>query len=184
MQKTLFRGNTIVRNILMPDLSTFIIDKYYICTLYEFKMNFEMKYIALFFTLCIVGLYSCSDDVDSKVNGQWQLRSIDDNGVVTSVDTVFYSFQRGSLFSYTLLSHSDTDNASVSYGYVNFPSENEMVIAMDVTENEYGDHKNIIKDFLLLADWEDYTKTFAVISIDSKKMVLSSGQKTYSFKKY
>lgn len=131
---------------------------------------------------CIIGICSCSDDIDKKVNGQWQLKTIDENGIVSPVDTVFYSFQKGTVFSLSCLVNENT--AVFSYGYVRFPSENELFISMDTTRNEDGHFINTVGNFKELSGWDTLYNSFIIESIDSKNMVLSSEGKVYSFKKF
>jgi len=143
-----------------------------------------MKLITLFLSTCILFLCSCSDDIDSKINGQWQLKTVEENGVVEAVDTVFYSFQKGYVFAFTILSHNNTEKAEISMGYLDFPSDKEVTITMDTSTDENGYFRNIQGDFLEVAGWDDYIQTFNVDRINGKNMILSRGQKTYTFKKY
>jgi len=140
--------------------------------------------LVLLVCVSVFSIYSCSDDTDSQINGQWQLRSVNDNGSVTNVDTLFYSFQRGKLFVLTNLPLSVPGAAYLSFGYVDFMTDNKFSISMDTTRNEDGYFRIIEQDFLGIAGWEYYVKEFTVESIDGKYMTLSSGQKVYSFKKH
>ncbi len=140
------------------------------------------KGLFLVLLLCFIGVYSCSDDIGHQINGQWQLKTVDENGVSTKVDTIFYSFQRGSIFSFTTLVNEN--EAWISYGYVNVLSDNQLLISMDTTKNADGNYQIITHNFKELSGWNNLYNTFMVESIDGKNMVLSSEGKIYSFKKH
>ncbi len=136
--------------------------------------------------ICIIIGFSCSDDIDRQVNGQWQLKTIDENGIISSVDTIYFSFQRGVIFSFTHLRN--PDEATISYGYVDYPSDHEIKISMDTTRNEPGGYFTIItKEDLYPFGWNEsngFQQIFNVESIDEKNMVLSQEQVIYSFRKF
>jgi hypothetical protein len=124
-------------------------------------------------------LSSCVDFDLPNVNGMWQLKTIQDgNENVQTVDTVFYSFQRQAIFSYTVLHEKEKKaaTADVIYGYVEFPNLNQLHILLD--ENE-----NWKKDLLLLWEGENNV-TYDIVKLDSKKMVLFRNNKTYNFMKH
>lgn len=127
---------------------------------------------------------SCSEDIDSKINGQWQLKSIEEKGEIFPVDTVFYNFQRGTIFSFTILIPNSSIESITSSGYIYFPSEDQLLISMDTTRHENGVYKNINGDFLKHSGWSDYFNYFEITDINNKHMTLSDNKKTYFFKKY
>lgn len=139
------------------------------------------------FLLPVLGLLSggCSDEVEHRASGQWQLKTMEKEGVVSVVDTVFFAFQRGLIFSFTILT--TPDEANVSYGYLEVPAENEFRVAMDTSRNEYGDFLNI-KDYLLKPyGWTDenrYIQTFTVEHLEGQNMRLLSNGVVYQFKKH
>jgi hypothetical protein len=132
-----------------------------------------------FFLLLIFVLYACSNEIDSRINGQWQLNTIEENGVTSRVDTVFYCFQEGALFVYTVLIPKAYKEYFYYCGYANYPSENTVEISMP--EDDGGP---IDFQFITKSNWEERQKTFTVETIDSKRMVLSEGGKRYSFRKH
>ena len=135
--------------------------------------------------LCAFGLFSCSDEIGHKISGQWQLKTIEENGVVSQVDTVFYSFQRACIFAFTVVLPNDENNANISYGYMETPSsDDEIFIAMDTTRRDDGSLKNIVWNFKALSGWSEYYNRFKVESYTGKKLILSSEGKIYSFKKH
>jgi len=131
------------------------------------------KRILFCLTIILSGIYACSDDIEYQIEGMWQLQTIEENGITSPVDTVFYSFMKGKVFSYTILITPDT--ARVFYGYIDALSEKEILINIDD------------KYFQRLkgnSDWEESQRVFGIESINSRKMILSSERKTYSFKKH
>ncbi len=129
----------------------------------------------------IISLYSCSDDNEHLLNGQWQLNTISDhnNDNIQYVDTVYYSFQRAAVFSFTVVNrydHHNKDGKGVSYGYVDFPAENKVHILIDrAFANE---------NFLHLSGWDSCDKIFNIDSADKFYLVLSDDEKIYTFKRF
>ena len=135
--------------------------------------------------MCVLGICSCSNDVGHQMNGQWLLKTINENGTISQVDTVFYSFQRGSIFSFTtFLPETNQEETTVSYGYVTLPSEKEMFIAMDTSRYSPNYFKNISPYFLQLSGWDNYYQLFRIEFINNDNMILSIKGKIYTFKKH
>ena len=144
-----------------------------------------MRKLVLIFPIFILFVAACSDDIDSKINGMWQLKTVEENGTISNVDTVFFGIQGGAVFSFTLLMPNDPLIESIqSYGYASFPSENEMMISMDTSKFENGYFINISGDFLKYSGWDKYCMTFDVKQIDSKYLVISERNRTYSFNRH
>ena len=142
----------------------------------------KLIYIVAIFALHFL---SCSDEIDSQINGFWQLKTIENNGVVNHVDTVFYGFQRGATFSISVLLPDNSLVESIySYGYVSFPSENKMKISMDTARYEDGSFKVIRGDFLKYSEWGDYYITFDVKQLDNKHLIVSKDEKIFSFSRH
>lgn len=71
-------------------------------------MNLWKLFLSLFLSFSLSGLYSCSDDENSNLEGRWQLNQIETSeGKKQNVDTIFYSFHRN-VFQYLKLT-SDTE---------------------------------------------------------------------------
>ncbi|WP_280698248.1 lipocalin-like domain-containing protein [Dysgonomonas sp. PH5-45] len=122
-------------------------------------------------------LVSCNDDSEHRMNGMWQLKTVEDtNGNTTHVDTVYYSFQRQAVFSFTHLINEN--EAEVYYGYVDFPADDKVQISID--------QRYRVDDFLKYSGWTDFDNTFIIKKVDGKRLVLLSevDKKTYTFKKY
>ena len=131
------------------------------------------KRILFCITVILFGIYACSDDIEHQIDGMWQLQTIEENGITSPIDTVFYSFMKGKVFSYTILKTPDA--ANVFYGYIDALSEKEMLINID------GKFFQSLKEN---SDWEEPQRVFGIENINSRELVLSSGGKTYSFKKH
>ncbi len=141
----------------------------------------KILFILLAFSFC----FSCSDEPEHRMSGMWQLKTVNVSGHESRVDTVFYSFQRGVVFSFTVLLNEN--ETLVSYGYLDFPSEKEMIVSLDTTKNSSGNYININEELVNQYGWSNdnkYEKTFLIERLSSKKMVLSSEGTIYSFNKY
>jgi hypothetical protein len=126
---------------------------------------------------------ACSDGDRPEINGMWQLKTIQNvNKNSQTVDTIFYSFQRQAIFSYTILMEEEGRPAtySILYGYIDFPEEDQLHILLD--KNYNGNAK------LLPWNWdvENVTNdvTYDIIKLDSKSLILFNNNKTYHFIKY
>ena len=127
--------------------------------------------------IALLFFISCNDTDIPNVNGMWQLKTIEDeNHVISPIDTIFYSFQRQAIFSYTILHEKENvaATAEILFGYVNFPSDKKMLIQLD---KRY--HVLQSKTF-----WNDSVVTYDILQLSAKKMVLSEDNKIYSFVKY
>jgi len=134
--------------------------------------------------LSLVLLVSCSYSLDyykdHKLDGMWQLKTVQDaEGNVTPVDTVYYSFQREVIFSFTILQN--PKQAIQLYGYVDMPSDNQVHVLMDKTFA--GDN---FERFLSLSNWSSADIVFDIKKYNSSDLVLfdSEDGKTYTLKKF
>ena len=143
-----------------------------------------MKKNILLLGFYVIFFLSCSDEISTQINGQWQLKTIEEEGVISPVDTVFYAFQRGAIFSFTILNPNSNIESFVSYGYVTFPAEDKMTISMDTSWNENGYFWNIHSEFLKHSGWSGYDMMFNVKEINNKWLVIESENKTYTLKKH
>ncbi|MCC8146881.1 MAG: lipocalin-like domain-containing protein [Bacteroidales bacterium] len=130
------------------------------------------------FILLIIVLCSCTDGDLPDVNGMWQLKTVENEaGEVQVVDTIYYSFQRQAIFSYTLLNEVSGKPAStiVLYGYVSFPDGNNLTLVMDKQYDTYN--------FDVFPRLER-NMNYNILHLDSKKMVLFYNGETYNFIKF
>ncbi|MDR2764507.1 MAG: lipocalin-like domain-containing protein [Tannerella sp.] len=124
--------------------------------------------------LCaLLMLTSCQKELTKQLHGKWQLKTIEQAGHVSNVDTVWYNFQSEALFMYQIY-HVDKDSFSHLYGYKSQPEENKIHL-------ELISYPRPVGEFLPLTDWEDRSRTFTVEKINGKRLVLYSDNKTYEF---
>ncbi|MDR2691501.1 MAG: hypothetical protein LBB73_04280, partial [Dysgonamonadaceae bacterium] len=97
-----------------------------------------MKQLLFLIFTPLVFFATCSDGDKPAINGMWQLKAIEDSLHTIPVDTIFYSFQRQSIFSYTILQEKESLPATttVIYGFIDFPDNNHLHIQLD--KNHYG----------------------------------------------
>lgn len=137
-----------------------------------------MKKILFLGGFCLLIFYACLDTSLPNVNGMWQLKTIQsEDGSVQLVDSAYYSFQRQTIFTYTLL-YKDANNvekAHVLYGYVYFPEERKMKIQLDKMYSEYQ---------FEFFPWIEMEVNFDIVKINSKEMILFSEGKTFNFIKF
>jgi hypothetical protein len=126
---------------------------------------------------------ACSDGNKPEINGMWQLKTIqDENQNIRNFDTIFYSFQRQSIFSYTEVHEREGEAATstIIYGYIDFPENDLLHIQLD--KGYYGAAR------LLPWNWGKenplYEATHDILKLDSKNLILFYNKKTYSFIKY
>ena len=142
-----------------------------------------MKKSIFLLLVTIIVFISCSDNIQHKMNGFWQLQEITHpDGTMFVMDSIFYAFQRETLFSFTVMN--DAESSSISYGFIQYPDPNHIIIAMDTTGLSQGGMTNVDNDFLLRSGWNDYRDTFN-IKLNGKNLYLTDNyNKKYSFRKY
>jgi len=144
------------------------------------------RFLFLITSLTVILWLSCSDEPEHRASGQWRLKTMEKNGIVSTVDTVFFSFQRARVFAFTVLK--TEHEAQLSYGYMEVPSENQFKLSLDTSKHEDGYYKNLTDSaYLRLYGWtleNDFQQVFTVEKITGKELVLSANSVTYSFKKY
>ncbi len=132
-----------------------------------------MKYFILSIVLCLCFfLPSCGDDYfETGIEGKWQLTKVVDNqGVETRVDTLFYSFKKGA-FQYLRLN----SDISSSYSYGLYFERNDSLIIQNVLE--YGD--------FILEHWNgEASRGFKINKKTSSKMELDYKDNVYFLRKY
>ena len=134
-----------------------------------------MKKIILLTALSSLLFIACND-ITYKLEGMWQLKTTtDDSGQTTSIDSIYYSFQKGEYFGYTLKIN---DKYSVKhFGQTYFPSDNQVIIEIEESFRE---------NFLDNSDWNNYIETFEIKEVTSSRLVLFSEKrkKLYTFRKF
>jgi hypothetical protein len=140
-----------------------------------------MKKLACWGIIVPLLIIACTDEKIRGVEGMWQLKTITENGIVSPVDTVFYSFQlKQEGFTYTILQESSNtpEQTSVFFGYVDFPSQNQMHIVLDQIHSD-GWAETVIL-------WHDREVTYDILKLTSKEMILKQKDREalYSFIKF
>jgi hypothetical protein len=124
----------------------------------------------------LVMLIGCQKEFSNQLQGKWQLKTVEQSGNVTPIDTVWYNFQSESLFMYQVY-RAETDAFIHQYGYKTQPDEN--VIRLELTA-----YPRPVNDFLPVTDWGEGTRTFVVKKINGKHLVLQCDDKTYRFARF
>lgn len=130
---------------------------------------------ALFFYSGLLSLIACGDSLEHHLEGKWQLKTVEQNGKIEIVDTVWYNFQN-SLFEYQVYVPA-IDSVRNMYGYKTLADDQHL-------ELELVSYFTTIKDFLPLTDWSSPKRTFQIEDSTGSRLILSSEGKTYTFKKY
>ncbi len=123
---------------------------------------------------CLALLISC-EKAEHGLEGKWQLKTIEADGVVQTVDTVWYNFQNV-LFQYQYyVPATDTYHAHPGYKTLEGDSRLELELA---NENGYD-----ARTFLPHTDWSSPKRTFTIESSSGDRLILNSEGKTYTFHK-
>lgn len=119
-------------------------------------------------------LLACEDGVVRQLDGKWQLRQVEQEGVVTTVDTVWYNFQN-SLFQYQIYQPSAGRMLGV-HGYTTLSDDNHLILELT--------HTGQLTEFLMWTDWISPRREFAIRTHPTSLLVLESEGKTYTFRRY
>ena len=123
----------------------------------------------------LLSLIACGDSLERQLEGKWQLKTVEQNGQIETVDTVWYNFQN-SLFEYHVYVPA-IDSVRNMYGYKTLVDDQHL-------ELELVSYFITIKDFLPITDWSAPKRTFQIEESTGSRLTLSSEGKTYIFKKY
>lgn len=136
-----------------------------------------MRKLKRMIALCggLLSLIACGDSLERQLEGKWQLKTVEQNGQIETVDTVWYNFQN-SLFEYQVYVPA-IDSVRNMYGYKTLVDDQHL-------ELELVSYFITIKDFLPLTDWSSSKRTFQIEESTGSRLTLSSEGKTYTFKKY
>jgi hypothetical protein len=106
----------------------------------------------------------------------WQLKTIqDENKNIQKVDTIFYSFQRQAIFSYTILTGTSSD-LPVIYGYVDFPAKDKLHIQLDRMYEQTSEPDRML--------WKGMQTEYDILKLTSKEMILEQEGKLFNFIKF
>ena len=136
-----------------------------------------MRKLKRMIALCggLLSLIACGDSLERQLEGKWQLKTVEQNGQIETVDTVWYNFQN-SLFEYQVYVPA-IDSVRNMYGYKTLVDDQHL-------ELELVSYFITIKDFLPLTDWSSPKRTFQIEESTGRRLTLSGEGKTYTFKKY
>ena len=136
-----------------------------------------MRKLKRMIALCggLLSLIACGDSLERQLEGKWQLKTVEQNGQIETVDTVWYNFQN-SLFEYQVYVPA-IDSVRNMYGYKTLVDDQHL-------ELELVSYFITIKDFLPITDWSAPKRTFQIEESTGSRLTLSSEGKTYTFKKY
>jgi hypothetical protein len=147
---------------------------------HSFKYHFpDMNkniYISFIVSIFLLSFTACEKEINDQLKGKWQLKTIEEAGRITSVDTVWYNFQSESLFMYQIYQPA-IDTYLHTYGYKIQPESH--IIQLEIIS------WTILKeDFLPFTDWTEPVRTFAVDKITRRQLILKSDNKTYTFDRF
>lgn len=127
---------------------------------------FSVAVLVLLFAACAGHDYPNTD-----IDGMWKLRTMHIGGEVQQVDTVFFSFHRGSLFSCKRFDGEMTQMQDVWMGYFGFSHDNSIHISL---AESYG---------YQTTPWGDGEQkaVFNIVQHTSSKLVLERNGITYNF---
>jgi hypothetical protein len=130
--------------------------------------------ILLTISLLSVALTSCNKDDNSRLEGKWQMQTVESNGVTEKVDTIYYNFQT-SLFQYQIY-NPNTDSMRHSYGF--------KVLDNNILSLELTAYPNPTGVFLPHTDWESIRRDFYIERLTNSTLILKSEDKKYTFRKF
>ena len=123
-------------------------------------------------TVLFALIISCDDIPNSALIGKWQLKTVEKNGVESTVDTVWYNFQSEPVFAIQIYSPQN-DTVYMTKG-VRMQVDN--VISIEL-ESELL--------YLSLTDWDSANRSFTIDKVNRKNLVLLSEEGyRYSFIKF
>ena len=130
-----------------------------------------MKYWMIIMLIMLLTA-SCGNGLFTPIIGKWQLKTVEKKGEITTVDTVWYSFQSQSVFGIQVYkSQLDT-----TLGFYGVRTQNDNVIFISV----------YIPDSVCYhTDWPNNERSFTIEKLDRKHLGLKSEEGyIYSFTKY
>lgn len=140
-----------------------------------------MRKNLLFAILLLLLFASCDYYKNYRLDGMWQLKTVQDsNGNESKVDTVYYSFQREVVFSFTVLESPQFAMYPV-YGYMDMPSGNQVhILINNISDDDF------IGRFLSLSGWSAADITFDIKSYSNRNLILfdKGNGKTYTLIKF
>lgn len=126
--------------------------------------------------IAILILTSCEPDRGDKLDGKWLLKkTVQADGTVHAVDTVWYNFQN-TLFMYQLYEPA-TDKYRYIYGFKTWESKDR--ISLQLNPDPVS-----VESFLPYTDWDSKTRSFTIEKQSGGELVLRSEDQIYHFRKF
>jgi hypothetical protein len=113
------------------------------------------------------------EETGNMLKGKWQLKTVEEAGAVSTVDTVWYNFQSESLFMYQIY-FAEKDSFAHQYGFKTQPEAH--TLQLELISNPHP-----LKAFLSATDWKEGIRTFTIKKITGNRLVLSGDGKEYVF---
>jgi hypothetical protein len=107
------------------------------------------------------------------LKGKWQLKTVEQAGAISTVDTVWYNFQSESLFMYQIY-YAEKDSFVHQYGFKTQPEAR--TLQLELISNPHP-----LKTFLPATDWEEGIRTFTIKKNTGNRLVLAGDGKDYVF---
>lgn len=124
-----------------------------------------MKWIFLIWTVILL-LTACDNSVTTpKLVGKWQLKTVEKNGEITSVDTVWYNFQSESIFSLQV--------------YVPQRDTILVIIGMKEQSDDVLSIKLDSRTYIEYSDWDGVNRIFTIDKLSRKSLTLRSEEDYY-----
>jgi hypothetical protein len=118
---------------------------------------------------------SCEADLSDRLDGRWQMQTIESDGTVEHIDTIYYNFQT-SLFMYQIYSPAN-DSYSHCYGFKTIEPDNRILVELTA-------YPAASAQFIHRTDWESTTRRFVVEQLSASRLVLESDGKRYVFRRF
>lgn len=150
----------------MPDVCYFFGGK--IVILHFIKMIMRICHVIIIVFLFFI---ACVNEPFSPLVGKWQLKSVEKNGVMAAVDTVWYNFQSQSIFSFQIY---EKQNDRYLY-FIGMRTQEDKVVSIEIL-NEL-----IVNN----SDWDSIRRSFTIDNVNRKRLILRSEEGyLYSFIKF
>ncbi|MDR3309709.1 MAG: lipocalin-like domain-containing protein [Tannerella sp.] len=128
-------------------------------------------------------MVSCEGRIPSQLEGKWQLKTVERNGRVEAVDTVWYNFQSQSIFALQIYRPQE-DTYILLYG---FKKQTDDILSVEMLNMAYTD----LYDWP--TDWANVKpeapngpqRSFSIIDLSARRLLLRSDEGyNYSFIKF
>ena len=130
-----------------------------------------MRYCYYLFVIIFL-FVSCDNVTFSPLVGKWQLKSVEKNGNIMPVDTVWYNFQSISIFSLQI--YTPRSNAFTVYN--GFRTQEGDVVSIRLEDESV---------VFFYPDWNNASRSFTIEKVNNKRLLLRSEEgHNYSFIKF